>query len=365
MDPVSVALLAIVHAYLSFTTYLADMILQQFEPVFTETTIELSTPSEEPVPPSLSAAATEPISIIPRVLIDHSAFQRDGAVAGVSSDVTATTSLTAASVNIFCTKTTDTTTNTLTGSGFFISPSGAILTNAHVAQFLLLEDSTIGGTTECVIRTGSPAVSTYRAELLYLPPSWIQAHAHLITAEVPQGTGERDYALIYPASRTDNSPLPARFPYLQLSLVPLSPEDYGREVVVSGYPAHDLIAQGPSADLLFRSASTTLNEVFTFGNNEPDVLSLGETEVSAAGASGGAVVNTDRQVLGVISTQGQYWFDSLRAISIPYINRTILEETGFTLTEYLNADLPRRATIYNEAIAPFLRQLLEFELRKE
>ena len=91
-------------------------------------------------------------------------------------------------------------------------------------------------------------------------------------------------------------------------------------------------------------------------------MAISDSPVSTGGSSGGAVINSAGEAIGVIVTKGETTEDSLRAISLPYIDRTIAEETGFSLLSYLSSDLAFRSAVFEEALAPFLRQILEREL---
>ena len=84
----------------------------------------------------------------------------------------------------------------ISGSGVVVDDRGVILTNAHIAQFYLFEDFPTEDFITCEIRTGSPAQSSYKAELLYISPPWISDNAKTIVSENPMGTGEHDFAFL-------------------------------------------------------------------------------------------------------------------------------------------------------------------------
>jgi S1-C subfamily serine protease len=350
-------LVLILTAYLSFTTTLATSI---------ENVIERFTPSEEieSVEEDNNGLASLPSRFrsIPDILLRSAEYQQ--AALGASAGLTESTTddPTQALVNIFCTFTTREFIRTTTGTGFFIDADGVIITNAHVAQFLLMEGTTTEGTTDCTIRTGSPATARYRAELLYLPPAWVQDNASQMKTEVPMGTGERDYALMYVSETIDGSPLPAQFPALEVNsdLVPVTIKS--SQVIAAGYPAGNLVTGGASTALYSVQADTSITDLYTFGSNYADVLALRGSVVGAEGASGGPVLNSDGEVIGMISTRGDDAVDgagSLRAITMSHINRTIEEETGFTLAQNLNGDLSERSAIFARTLTPFLLTLLE------
>lgn len=299
---------------------------------------------------------------IPDILLRNSEYQNAalGAAAGLTG--TTTKDPLEALVNIFCTFKTERYIRTTTGTGFFIDPDGVIMTNAHIAQFLLLEKTDSFGSAECIVRTGSPAAPKYTADLLYIPPTWIQENAELIDDSAPMGTGERDYALLYVSGTTDNAPLPAIFPALSFDGELLSTSIRNTTVVAAGYPAGDLLLNGASTDLLARKADTSISELYTFGSNYADVFSVRGSVVGAEGASGGPILNAEGDVIGMIATRGDDEADgagSLRAITLSHVNRTIEEETGFTLTENLHGNLSYRAEIFSNTMTPFLIQLLE------
>jgi len=312
----------------------------------------------------LSSLPTSIGNLIPDILLRSAEFQAAAVIQSTETLDKPVDDPLEALVNIFCTYATADYIRTTTGTGFFVDSDGVILTNAHVAQFLLLEQTEEFGTTNCQVRAGNPAAAKYSAELLYLPPAWVQANAGILYDEVPMGTGERDYALLYVSGSIDNSPLPVSFPSLRLDADLLPTSIINDDVVAAGYPADNLLRNGPNADLIPRKANTTVSELYTFGSNYADVLSIRGSSVGAEGASGGPVVNESGDVIGVIVTRGDDIADgegSLRAITVSHIARTMEEETGFSLEQNLSGDLSFRAQIFNEILSPFLLTLLENE----
>ncbi|MEK7639228.1 MAG: serine protease [Patescibacteria group bacterium] len=353
-------IVAVLAGYLAFTNFLADGLLAIY-PSEDASVAEVEQ-VETTILDELAKLPSRFDDVIPDILLKNNAYQQATVIGSEGFTGATTDDPLEALVNVFCTLTTDEYIRTTTGTGFFIDPDGIIMTNAHVAQFLLLEETDSFGEADCTIRTGTPAAPEYQAELLYLPPAWVVANASVLNDVVPLGTGERDYALLYVSARVDEEPLPAKFPALDFDseLLPVSTKD--EEVVAAGYPAADLIKYGPSADLLPKKALTTVSELYTFGSNYADVFSIRGSDVGVEGASGGPIVNTDGEVIGMIVTRGDDELDgsgSLRAITLSHVDRTILQETGFSLAENLNGNLAFRSQIFAETLAPFLVGILE------
>jgi V8-like Glu-specific endopeptidase len=360
--------------YLALTGALAEYIL-----VLTDD--ETAAPVTETVAPVDSAAATDELSELPTeyeaggslpdILIDNAAYQQAAVVAADPDETTTTTATRAPSlnrdaiVNLRCTHTTDEYIRATTGTGFMVSPNGVILTNAHVAFFLLLRDIEGEGETQCVVNTGRESAPQYEVDLLYIPPAWIQENANLISSKAPKGTGERDFALLYVTEAIDGNSLPTQFPHLSVSTNRLNTSLTDDVVTVGGYPAEEIVAAGEDFVPLRETATTTVTELFTFGSGYADVINLAPTTISQHGISGGPVVDADNQVIGLISTKSDPDKDGLyglNAISLSYIDRTISEETGFGFAASVRGDLPFRASIFRDTLLPFLTAMVADEL---
>lgn len=347
-------------AYLAFTNNAAEAILSLFPPQdegaqMAEEVADSSLPSL----PSLFGSKK-----LPDILLRSAEYQRAAAIES-QTEIKTVTDPALALVNIFCTFTSPTTIRTTTGTGFFVHSEGVIITNAHVAQYLLLEATDDLGDAECIVRQGTPAVPTYRAELLYIPPTWVQENAVLIDAVAPTGTGERDYALLYVTESINNAPLPLVFPALEIDSELLPKTVINDEVVAAGYPATNLLRNGANSPLLSVIAPTTISELYTFGSNYADVFSIRGSSVGAEGSSGGPIITKEGNVIGMIVTRGDDAVDgagSLRAITMSHVHRTILEETGFSLERNLGGDIALRSEVFTNTMAPFLTSLLSAEL---
>lgn len=352
-------------AYLSFTNLLADKILALLPTdnfvAELPTEIASSTPDTTVINPLPSLFLHKTTS---HFLRQSLTFQQ-AALLEAGNKSTYTNNPLEALVNIFCTFATPEYIRTTTGSGFFVHSDGVILTNAHVAQFLLLGNTDLLGDAECVIRHGEPAAIAYAADLLYIPPVWVEENASIITTKDPMGTGERDYALLYVRETLTGDPLPAQFPALPVDTALLPVSTKNNPVVAAGYPAADFAKNGASAALIPTHASTTVSELYTFGSNYADVFSVRGSAVGAEGSSGGPVLNESGNVIGMIVTRGDDEADgsgSLRAITLSHINRTMEEETGLSFQRNISGDHRYRVSVFTETITPFLLTLLKNEL---
>lgn len=351
---------SILLGYLAFTNTLANSIMELLGETPTASLTQVAPNSLHALPSEFSGKHT-----IPDILLQSAAYQRAAVAAATETSWPTTKDPLSTIVNIYCTSVTSKQIRTTTGTGFFVHPAGVILTNAHVAQFLLLENTGAFGDTNCVIRNGSPAAPRYQAELLYIPPTWVKTNASLIDDKAPSGTGERDYALLYITNTVDDSPLPASFPALAIDVTALTKQAENDTVLAAGYPAGALLRGGTDTNLLPRSATTSISELFTFTDNRADVIALRGSTMGEQGASGGPILNQSGEVIGMITTRGNDATDglgSLRAISMTHINYTITEETGSSLAGNLASNIPNRALIFTSTMAPFLTELLVSEI---
>jgi S1-C subfamily serine protease len=246
----------------------------------------------------------------------------------------------------------------ISGSGVIIDPRGIILTNAHVAQYVLLSESPQVDLS-CVIRTGSPAHTQWEAAVLYIPPVWVSQHASEILDQHPTGTGEHDYALLYIVGSAGASPVPTQFPY-----VPIDTREAigfpGDQVLVASYPAEFIGGIAAQYDLYAASSVTTIKQLLTFAAGTPDVLSLGGIIEAQSGSSGGAVLNAWGRLIGLVATtsSGTTTADrDLRAVSLSYVNADLAAQSGQDLNTILQGDPASETQAFSSTIAPGLVNL--------
>ncbi|MEK7133717.1 MAG: trypsin-like peptidase domain-containing protein [Patescibacteria group bacterium] len=263
-------------------------------------------------------------------------------------------------VNILCTSQGGMV-QSIAGSGIIIDPRGVILTNAHVAQYILLSQSPLINLS-CTIRTGSPAVAHWIPEVLYIPPVWVEKHAQEIRMPRPMGTGEHDYALLLIAKSLDGTPLPSPasgFPHLPFD----TREAIGfqdDEVLIASYPAEFIGGHAAQFNLFPVTSVASIRGLLTFAANTVDLISLGGVVEAQSGSSGGAVVNAWGRLVGLISTTSEGETTAardLRALTLSYINRDLVAQTQFDIPIILGGDVFAQAQDFNARVAPPLVDL--------
>ena len=281
-----------------------------------------------------------------------------------SSDLNAT--VRGAVVNILCTTAGGGALNPISASGVVIDQRGIIMTNAHVAQYLLLKNYPSPGSIQCIARTGSPAQPAYTLDLLFISPSWIANNAQKIDDAKPTGNGEHDYAFLAVTGFTaaPDVPVPAQFP--SLPLIASSPR-IGNEVLLAGYPAGFLGGITIQKELYAVSAPARIQQLYTFGTVNADLFSIGGSIVAQQGSSGGAVAVANAKspsgaaLLGLIVTSSDATNTAgrdLRALSTEYIIRDFESERGIPLADYLGSDLLQEKALFELNTKPTLSAAL-------
>ena len=248
-----------------------------------------------------------------------------------------------------------------TATGVIISPSGLVLVNAHIAQYMLLEQAT-NAPISCTVRIGNPAKAHYKATVLYMPPSWVIKNAKQVVSKHQTGTGEDDYAILQLTKVTDDSTtMPKEFTYLQTD-ASLNSNTSGQSVLIRAYPAEFIGSSIVLKALRPISTVATIGEIATFAKETvqdttptTDLISLGGTIVAQGGSSGGAVINDKGKLIGLIvtSTRKKETKDrNLKAITLSHINNSIKKQTNMSLDEII-------AMPYKELSKKYRTQLLK------
>ena len=271
---------------------------------------------------------------------------------------TSNASARAALVNIVCLSNTADLPS-ISGSGVIISPDGVIITNAHIGQYWLLQNfKGQSNAVNCMIRAGSPAKVTYKASLIYISPDWIQTNASILTETDPTGTGEHDYAFLKITSNIDGSSITNPLSYLQ----PDTMENLhiGDNILLASYPAEFFGTFNILNDLYQTSAIGQISKIYTFTANTSDLFDVPGTVVSQRGSSGGAAVNDQGMLTGIITTSSTATTTGardLRAISLSYIDRDLQQHQSISLVDLIDNN-DSIGTDFNQNIAPKLTDIL-------
>jgi hypothetical protein len=242
-------------------------------------------------------------------------------------------------VNIVCSPNRGPLEKSISGSGVIIDPRGIILTVAHVGHYFLLEDYPSPGNADCIIRTGSPAKTAYDAKLIYVSPEWVKEHGDALAEAAPRGNGENDFALLAISESLTSSRLPSSFPYLPLSSA--TPKA-GEDVEVGSYGAEFLTGSQIRTALYPTFADGSIANLYTFGQNKSDVISVHGSLAAQSGSSGGGIADDDDRLIGLITTSsltGSTADRTLYAITPAHLRTSFKADTGENLDSYLKEDL--------------------------
>ncbi|MBI4068165.1 trypsin-like peptidase domain-containing protein [Candidatus Kaiserbacteria bacterium] len=295
------------------------------------TPVKKSTPKPQLVAPTEPAIKADPDPYVTRIKNPYVYPQLSDSALDIITR--------AAIINILCIVNNG---QSVSGSGVVIDERGVVLTNAHVGQYVLLSE--VSQNITCTARAGSPAQSAWKLRTLFMPSTWVDAHAQDLRSPQPTGTGEHDYSLLLLAPLpTVPTPPPIRhLAYDTREGVSFE----GDPVLLASYPAGFVGGFIVMNNLYPTTTFGAIRKLYTFKNSSIDLLSLGGAIVAQGGSSGGAIVNRWGNLVGLIVTtsEGETTADrDLRAVTIAHVDRSIREHTGMGLSEFLNGDILEHA----------------------
>lgn len=325
-------------------------------PIFNE--IEIKIPSalpQEVVPPKSTPVSPQPIPYVapkptpkPPVVVTPPPTQTTPKPAELpkNENATAEQKVKSAVGNIFCSIIEAGRVRKITGSAVAISDNGVMLTNAHVAEYIMLENTKALPNITCFVRTGSPASRAYKASVIYLPSEWVAQNKDNMKYSALSGTGENDYALIVLNEKVTGSTAP------NLSFIEGSTQEVnvGTDLLLAGYPAFggNIIdnALYPVVD------KSQVKDVWRLNRTDSDLLGTTPTILAVHGSSGGAAASTAGKLLGImVATTADTYSGkpNMRLISFNYITKDIESKTRKTLSSFIkNADSESASFISGE-----------------
>jgi hypothetical protein len=262
-------------------------------------------------------------------------------------------------VNIICTEKKGNYVTANTGSGVIISPEGVVMTNAHVGQYFLLDKEL--DDYSCALYQENIPTYGYVADLLYISPDWIRENKNVISTKNPRGTGENDYAFLHIIKNTNPAlPKPKSFQYANLNTSYNA--EIGQKIDIAGFPGSPASILDLERTVGLKTDSSTIRDIFTFGQNNADVISTGVTKVAARGASGGGVFKESDLIALIVTTGGPDNKSYINAITTNYIGRDFKNDFNKSIFDLINGNLEKQSQDFWRDYGKSLAEIILAEL---
>ncbi len=248
----------------------------------------------------------------------------------ITQNLNPSSNISDSTVNIICTNQVGNNQSMVSGSGAIITEQGNILTNAHVAEYLLLVGTTSGQNLKCSIRAGTTAQTISNSPtLIYISPTWVESNYKCINDPSKcLETGENDFAILSISNlKTGNTyyKLPGSGQYQNLQS--------GTSINITGYPAGSKSYQQVLNGLGQQSENLNIQSTFNIGTFISSPSTIGQIGLS------GSPITNNAGFVGIVTSilssniSTKY---TIQGLSIGQINNEITSETGNNLNTFLS-----------------------------
>ncbi len=242
----------------------------------------------------------------------------------------------------------------ISSTGFLISETGLILTNAHVGVHPFLDKYT-ESPIACTGRHGSPAQKPFAIRLIYISPKWTAKHQGETHGSFTLDTGEFDVAVL----KTDENLTQAGLEIADIysisdgifGLYNNQDSKFQLENGVSlKFLAYPII--GTPTSLLQRSELLNVEDVFDLGSaGSGNLIQSSPSTIGKSGASGGPLFDSDNRVVAMASNIiNSSSGIKLHAIDIAHINHTLLSDTGISLHTLIHTSGHNLENVFEEKL---------------
>lgn len=220
---------------------------------------------------------------------------------------------------------------TITGSGVLIHRDGTVLTNAHVGEFPFIAEK--NPNVVCLARYGNPAKGALSVKVSYISPEWIKGYGKHINTEGAPQTGKSDFALLKIGLSTFGT---GENPTLSPISVQKDLPSVNETIYSVSYPADILGVKGVNASLPLQKEKLSVNRYYSVGTVGNDVLETTPSEAGQRGSSGGAIINSQNQLIGTITTIANSTNSAkklIRAMTIAHTDAELSRFSGTSLVQ--------------------------------